>query len=180
MGWFVKGGDNVTMTRSTGSGSQQEQSSTRRLGVNDEQYVRQLLRQFGDSTTPDLKKARTNAIADSAGAIDQIMQQYKDVAIPEILTKQQQSGGYGGTTTQMLANDAGSRAVAQGAALRLQAINNYETTELDRSKTALGGLSTSLNALLAAQEQSSKSGTYSTKSASDSWTHWASAGGGMG
>ena len=179
MAWNVSGGHSISQTNSSGSGSQDESATTRRLSVDDEMYMKDLLRSFGAATTPDLKSARQNAIKDSEGAITDIFNQFKDFALPEIMTKQQQSGGYGGSTTQLLANDAGARAVAQGAAVRLNAINQYENTALSRSQQALSGMSTSLQALLSAQETSSKTSAYKTKAKSTTLEQHSEASGGM-
>ncbi len=177
--WNASGGWSTATTNSSGSGNQQESSTTRRLSVDDELYMKNLLRTFSGNTTADLKGARENAIKDSAGAVTDIMNQFKDFALPEIMTKQQQSGGYGGSTTQLLTNDAGARAVAAGATVRLNAINQYENTALARSQQALSGMSTSLQALLAANEQTTKASAFSTKAKSRTDEAHSEGGGGM-
>ncbi len=153
----------TSSTSSSGSGSQNQASNTRRLSLDDEEYVRELMRQYGGQATPDTALARKQAIADSTGAIENLFNEFKNSALPDIMSTQQKSGGYGATTTQLIANDAFSNVVAKGAALRLQAIGEYENRALAKSQTALSGLSTSLQSLLQANEQSTANSNYNTR-----------------
>ena len=153
-------------TTSSGSGDQKQQSNTRRLSYQDEEYISKLMKQFGGSAQADTVSARKQAIKDSNGAITDLFAQFKDTALPEILSQSQKSGGYGATATAQLSNDAFSRTVAKGAQLRLQAIGDYENRAMAKSQTALSGLSTSLQALLQANEQSTSASEYSTRAKS--------------
>lgn len=156
----------ISQTTASSSGTKREESATRRLTAKDEAFVQELMRAFGSKTTADTAGARKNAIKDTKGIVDELFRSYKEQALPEIMSKQQQSGGYGATTTQMLGNDAYARTVNQAAATQLNAISAYEATELNRSQLALQGLSTSLQSLIAAREDTTASGAFSTKSKS--------------
>lgn len=61
---------------------------------------------------------------DTREAVNQIFRDYEEQALPEIFNVDMGSGTFGNTTTQMLANDAFSRAAGQAAGLRL----GYATT----------------------------------------------------
>lgn len=166
-GVSASGSVSTSETNSSGTGSQQQQSNTRRLSREDEAYISDLMKKFGAGSNPDTASARKQAIADSSGAITDLFTQFKDTALPDILSQGQKSGGYGATATAQLSNDAFSRTVSKGAALRLGAIADYETRALSKSQVALSGLSSSLQALLQANEQSTGNTNYKTGSKSN-------------
>lgn len=168
MVWSVSGSTtgSYSGTESNGNGTQVNQSNTRRLSVQDEKYLQDLMRQFGAGSQADTAGAKKQAIADSAGAINDLFTQFKNTALPDIMSNQAKTSGYGATTTQLLANDAFSSAVNKGAQLRLATIADYENRALEKSKVALGGLSTSLQSLLAANEVTNEAGQYTTNARS--------------
>lgn len=61
---------------------------------------------------------------DTQEAVAQIFQDYEEQALPEIFSVDMGAGTFGNTTTQLMANDAFSRALGQSAGLRL----GYATT----------------------------------------------------
>lgn len=75
---------------------------------------------------------RDNAIKDSASAVAEIFKQYKTNDLPKIYNSMITSGGYNGTSQQLLANDAFGNATAKGAALQLNAIVNYAKARNDQ------------------------------------------------
>ena len=69
--------------------------------------------------------SRSNAIADTQGAIAEIFKQYSITDLPKIYNSQIGMGAYNSTSHQLMANEAFANATAKGAALRNQAILNY-------------------------------------------------------
>jgi hypothetical protein len=163
-------------TSSDSSGSSRESGSIRRLGAQDEEFVRNLMRQFSAGTTADTGTARKQAIRDVQGNINQLFTQFRETALPQIMTRQNRTGGYNSTTAQLLSNDAYARTVAQGSAMTMDAINNYEQTALAKSQQALSGFSSSLQALLQAQQTSDSSASSQTKTKSSTTSVGASYG----
>jgi predicted ribosome quality control (RQC) complex YloA/Tae2 family protein len=167
-------------TTASSSGGEKSRQTTRRLSAQNEDYVNNLLRSFGMASTADVGSARSQAITDTAGAVESLFQQYKDTAIPDILTAQQKTGGYGATTSQLLSNDAYARTVGKAAELQLNTIAQYENNALNRSQQALQGLSTSLQALLQASETTDVASQFNTKSKSNTKALEAKASGSFG
>ena len=73
--------------------------------------------------------SKSAAIADSQGAIAELFRQYRNDSLPAIYQQQSNSGGYNSTTGQLLANDAFASTVSKGAALQLDTIQKYRTTQ---------------------------------------------------
>lgn len=156
----------TSITNSSGSGSQNQNSNTRRLSVDDELYIKDLMKAFGGRTNADLGSARQQAMTDTQGAVSDLFKQFKDTALPNILSAQQRTGGYGATTAQMLSDDAFARTVSSAAGLQLNAINQYETMALNKSQQALSGLSTSLQTLLQANETTTAESSFKSRAKS--------------
>lgn len=154
----------VSTTGTTSSGSSTEKSNIRRLSEADEAFVSNLMKNFSSGATADLGKARATALKDVKGSVNQLFSEFSNTVLPQIMTQQNRTGGYGSTTSQLLTNDAFARTVAQGAALTLNAVTQYENVALAKSAQALQGLGTSLDALL----QASQTGTVATDSKSKS------------
>lgn len=166
----------ASQTTSSSSGNSSESANLRRLSVEDEEYVRELMRSFSAGTTADTATARQNAIQDVQGSIEQIFTQMRESSLPQIMSAQTKTGGYNSSTAQLMANDAFSRAVAQGAALTTDAISRYETTALNKAGIAMQGLQSSLSALLQAQQTSQTDSSFSTRSKSSTVSAGASFG----
>lgn len=156
----------ISTTTSSASGSGRETGTVRRLTAEDQQFVRQLMQQFAPATNVDAGKARQQAVADVQANINNLFTQFRETALPQIMSAQGRTGGYGSSTSQLLANDAYARTVAQGASLAVDAITKYEQQALARSQLAMQGLSTSLEALLQAQQESDVSSEFKTRSKS--------------
>lgn len=71
------------------------------------------------------------AILDAQGAVANLFNQYKNNTLPEIYQAQNLSGGYNGSTSQLLANDAFAATTAKAAALNLDAIQKYRKIQQD-------------------------------------------------
>lgn len=164
--WSVSSEASTAKTTSKSNGSQEEKANTRRLSVEDEMYVKDLLKAFGSNTKVDLAAARKNALTDTKASVEALFNQYKETALPQIMSAQQKTGGYGSTTATALSNDAFARTVANAGALQLQAVGQYETNALNRSQQALSGLSTSLQALLQANETSTAESAFKSSARS--------------
>lgn len=165
-GFGISSDVSTSTTNSSASGNQSSLENTRRLSSDDEAYVKDLLKVFGSGAKVDLSAARKNAIADTKLSVESLFSQYKDTALPQIMTAQQRTGGYGSTTAQALSNDAFAKTVGQAGQLQLNAINQYETNALNKSQQALSGFSTSLQALLQANETKTAASAFSSKSKS--------------
>ena len=170
MGDIFDASVSTSNTSSSGSGSQTQRSNTRRLSIEDELYVKELLKSFGSNTKVDLAGARKQALADTKTSVDALFSQYKETALPQIMTAQQRTGGYGSTTAAQLSNDAFARTITQAGQLQLNAVNQYETNALNRSAQALSGFSTSLQALLQANESTTADSAFTSKSKSNTTT----------
>lgn len=158
------GSAGVSTTGTTSSGSSTEKSNIRRLSEADEAFVSNLMRNFSAGTDADLAGARSRALKDVKGSVNQLFSEFSNTVLPQIMTQQNKTGGYNSSTSQLLTNDAFARTVAQGAALTLNAVSQYENAALAKSAQALQGLGTSLDALL----QASQTGNVATDSSSKS------------
>lgn len=159
-------GASYSQTNSSSSGSSKENSSLRRLNAQDEEFVRNLMRQFSAGSNADTGTARQQAIRDVQGNVNQLFTQFRETALPQIMTKQNRTGGYNSSTAQLLSNDAFSRTVAQGSALTMNAIQQYEQTALNKAAMNLQGFQSSLQALLQAQQTSQTDTSSQAKSKS--------------
>ena len=178
MAFGLSGSASTSSTSSNSSGSGSERSTTRKLSSADEQFVQQLVRQFAGGTEANLTDARKNALADVKGGVEALFKEYSETALPQIMGKQAQTGGYGSSTAQLLTNDAFARTVAQGQKLALDAVTAYETTAINKSNQAIQGLGLSLQTLLQAQQTNDTSSNFNTRS--NSRTNSASASGKFG
>ncbi len=87
---------------------------------------------------------RENAIADTSGIVQNILQQSRESALPNILGASAGGGAYSGTTQQILANDANARAVSQSASVVSQAITNYGQLQLQEQQQRVAQLMSAL------------------------------------
>lgn len=69
--------------------------------------------------------SRENAIADSQAGIQEIFRQFESTSLPQLYRNPRASGVFNDTSTQLLANDAFSSAVAKGQALQADNIMRY-------------------------------------------------------
>lgn len=81
---------------------------------------------------------KANAIADVQGAIRGVFDQYQKTALPEIYQGEMSSGGYNATTGQLLANDAFAQTTNKAAALMLDTIQKYRTSQQNDYNTLAG------------------------------------------
>src|SRR5690606_27778248 len=88
--------------------------------------LRRLSNQLGEFDLNEvIAISNARAEADTAGAISNIFRQYQESALPEIFVGEIRGGAYSGTSAQLLANDAFSRAVNQSAELQLGVASSY-------------------------------------------------------
>jgi hypothetical protein len=105
------------------------------------------------SALGDTSFTRGNAIKDSQGFIDEIFRQYETQSLPKIYSNPRSSGIYNDTSTQLLANDAYSGAVAKGQANLFQNILAYSQARQNQLGPVLGLLNAQVsnsNALMGA------------------------------
>lgn len=86
---------------------------------------------------------KANAIADSQGAIQNIFDEFSKTALPSIYQSEVGSGGYNGTTSQLMANDAFAQTTNKAAALMMDTIMKYRTSQQNDYNT-FGGLGRSV------------------------------------
>lgn len=72
-----------------------------------------------------IDSANTRAAGDTANAVSNIFKQYSETALPSIFGAQSGAGAYGGSSTQLMANDAFARTVNQSAELQLGVASSY-------------------------------------------------------
>ena len=77
--------------------------------------------------TRDIEYNKANAIADADGVVTSLFARFKQDVLPTIYQPMCQANGYNATTTQLLANDAYSKTVQDGAKTILDNIKTYST-----------------------------------------------------
>lgn len=101
----------------------------------------------------DQSYTRGNAIKDSQGFIENIFREFEQQSLPQIYKNPRASGIYNDTSTQLLANDAYSSAVAKGQANLFQNILAYagaRNQQLNPVMQLMQGQVSNANALLGA------------------------------
>lgn len=88
----------------------------------------------GTATGDDFSKEAAGV--DSDALVAQIMQAFKEQALPQIYQAQTNSGGYNSTTGQLLANDAFARSVAQGQAAKVKTATDYANVRANAANAA--------------------------------------------
>lgn len=104
----------------------------------------------------DTSYSRNNAIADSQGFIAQIFKDYENSSLPKIYANPRATGVYNDTSTQLLANDAFSSAVAKGQAQLVQNILAYaqaRSAQLSPVMQLMNGMVSNSNAQISAEAQ---------------------------
>jgi hypothetical protein len=108
------------------------------------------------SVIGDQSFTRGNAIKDSQGFIENIFREFETQSLPQIYKNQRASGIYNDTSTQLLANDAYSSAVAKGQANLFQNILAYSQArnqQLNPVMQLMQGQVSNSNALMGANAQ---------------------------
>jgi hypothetical protein len=108
------------------------------------------------SVIGDTSFSRENAIADSQGFINQIFREYENSSLPTIYKNPRATGIFNDTSTQLLANDAYSSAVAKGQSQLVNNITQYAAARQDQLGPVLALLTaqtSNANALTSAQVQ---------------------------
>jgi hypothetical protein len=167
-------GSSSSRTTSTEKGTQ----TTQRLNDRDQFNLRSLIDMFSGELQSDGPFTREAALADISGMVDNLFRNYRESTVPQIMTQQQQTGGFGQSTAQLMANDAFARTVAEGAGLQFGAVTGYEQLQNQRRQTSLSGLGTNLEALLRSLETTSIDTTVESKTRGKSSSM--SLGGGFG
>lgn len=104
----------------------------------------------------DKSYTRENAIKDSQGMIENIFREFETQSLPQIYKNPRASGIYNDTSTQLLANDAYSSAVAKGQANLFQNILAYSQArnqQLNPVMQLMQGQVSNSNALMGANGQ---------------------------
>lgn len=102
--------------------------------------------------------SRGNAITDSQGFIQQIFNDFEKQSLPKIYSNPRASGIYNDTSTQLLANDAFSSAVAKGQSQLVQNILAYaqaRRNQLDPVIQLMQGMVSNNNAMMSAEASQS-------------------------
>lgn len=156
-------GGSRSKSSSKSTSTERGTQTTKRLNVADQTGLRELIDMFSAELQSEGPFTRDAALTDVAGMVQNLFTKYREQAVPQIMSQQQQTGGFGQSTTQMLANDAFSRTVAEGTGLQLGAVQAYEGMQNARRQTSLGGLGTNLEALLKAFETTDIDTTVTSK-----------------
>lgn len=102
----------------------------------------------------DKSYSRENAIADSQGFIQQIFNDFEKSSLPKIYSNPRASGVYNDTSTQLIANDAFSSAVAKGQSQLVQNILAYaqaRNQQLNPVMQLMNGMVSNNNAMMSAE-----------------------------
>lgn len=167
MGFGFSGSFTKSKSKSstTASGSEQTQSSTRRLDAAQQEELKRLLTQFGlSSTTEDVAFSKSAAIRDATDMVNSIFADYREQELPQILGGMSASGAYSATGGQLLSNDAMARTTNKAAQTVLGNIASYAGIANQKRQTSIAGLDTAVNALLASQEDTTMSSQFQTRS----------------
>lgn len=168
-------------TDSSSQGRENSSTSVRRLDGETYQELQKTLRQMQRATEEeDPRYSKQAAIRDSKGIVDSIFADYADTALPQILERQGQSGGYSSTGTQLLANDAYARTTAKASEVIMSAIQGYAATQNQKRQTGIQGLGTVLEGLLAAREDTTNNSSFTSSSKAKTSGFSAKASYGMG
>jgi hypothetical protein len=123
------------------------------------QFIAGLMANFG---VKDSQYTKDKAIADSSGVVDSIFKKFKEVALPQIYTAQNQSGGYNSTGAQQLADSAYGQATADSASVVLDTINKYGTLHQGLLKDTMTSLIDAFGVAKGSVQQGSSSVTGKT------------------
>lgn len=157
-----------TSTTGKSQGSEVTSANTRVLDAAQEEELKSLLTQFGLGATQSSGYTREKALADVSGSVKQLFADYSQQIVPKILEQQSGTGGYSGTGTQLLANDAFSRTVAQAATLQTGAIKDYAQLDQGAKTLNLQGVSTVLQGLLGAKKSTIEDSNFNSTTSSKS------------
>lgn len=85
--------------------------------------------------------SKSTAMSDSDSLMAAIFEEYRESDLPKIYSRDCQAGVYNSTASQLLANDAYSRKVADAAKVRLDTVRNYADIETGRSSPLAAAIS---------------------------------------
>ena len=131
----------------TGTGTTKEVGTTTKTETSPEAmgFLNQILPSLISSTqSGDYSKAA--AIKDSQGIVNQVMQNYKEMVLPQIFAGEASRGGYASTSKALLSNDAASRAAAQAASLVADTAIKYGGIQSQNTNALTNILNTMVNA----------------------------------
>lgn len=95
--------------------------------------IQQLMGNVNQETARQIQtESLSQASQDVGGVVDQIFNNYREQALPQIFQSAQGAGVYGNSTTQLLTNDAYSRAVGQASEATMATANTYATQRINR------------------------------------------------
>ena len=111
---------------------------------------------INDNTAMEMAEAknkgltREQALADSAGAVQELMKTSAQNLFPDLFSSQQGAGSYNSTTAQLIADSKQAEAAAKGAAIQVDTIAKYETLSQQNIQNAISQQNTQLQGVLGA------------------------------
>jgi hypothetical protein len=155
-------------SKSSTSGTENLDQTITRLNAEDQNMVRDMIATFTRQQGEGDAFTRERALQDVRGRVEGLFTQYREQAIPEIMSAQNRVGGYASTTGQRLANDAFARTVAEGAKLELEATKTYADIASMIRQVAQQGQGLGLEALLQSEEKTKATSKVKSKTSGKS------------
>jgi hypothetical protein len=122
-------------------------------GRSTQEQTSQVALSFLNQIMPDLMAkasskefSREQAITDSAGAIQQVIRNFKEQTLPKLYVAESGTGGYNSSAKTMMANDLATRAAEAAAAIQSTNIANYAQIQQGRENALLSGVNAAANA----------------------------------
>lgn len=155
-------GGSKEKSSSSSTGTEEYSDIVKRLSEEDQAKLSELLATFTSQQKEGDVYTREAALKDVSGQVEGLFQKYRESTLPEILTMQQGTGGYAGTTAQRLSNQAYAQTVAEGTKLQTDAVKTYSDIMANIRQVGQQGIGAALQAMLQAEEE--MSGTAKTTS----------------
>ncbi len=126
----------------TGAGAAYGLYQGSQAGKDSPQLAEALAMLLGEARAGAGEWSKSAAKADSKDAVAALFRDYKQTALPKIYGAQTQTGGYGSTGAQLLANDAFASATAKAAQLQQATISDYAKNRQQQLQVLAGLLGT--------------------------------------
>lgn len=86
--------------------------------------------------------AKSSAFSDADSLMDELFTRYRETDLPQIYSRDCQAGLYNSTSSQLMANDAYTRKVAEAARMKIDTAKAYAEIETGRAQPLAAALTT--------------------------------------
>lgn len=154
-------------TTSTSSGSGTSVTDITRMDEASKWELDQLMQLMGDKVgAPSQEYSKAAAIGDVAGVVNNLFNQFREQALPQIFSAEGATGGYGSTSAQFMANDAFAETLGRAAQVSMENIGRYADISNKEQSLNLEGLIQALNLQKEAVAREATAESYTSKSSS--------------